>query len=79
MRSLLRDKNLSSAKKQDTSFRKIPCVHTGIFPHLASFQQRIAHNPNATGMLAGGSGWYRAIQVIRVRTLLNPSINHRSA
>jgi hypothetical protein len=79
MRSLLRDKNLSSAKKQDTSFRKIPCVHTGISPHLASFQQRIAQSRDVTGMLARDSGWYRAIRVIRIRTLLNPFISHRSA
>ena len=68
-----------SCSEQHTLFSKISCFRTGIPAHLASFQRRIAHNPNATGMLAGGSGWYRAIQVIRVRTLLNPSINHRSA
>ncbi len=67
MLSLLRDEDLSPAKEQGTSFRKVPCVRTGIPFHLGSFQQRIAHNPNATGMLADGSGWYRAIQVIRIR------------
>jgi hypothetical protein len=69
MRSLVRDKNLSSAKEQDTSFRKIPCVHTGISSHLASFQHRITHSRDATGMLASDSGWYRAIEVIRIRAV----------
>ena len=84
MLSLLRDRNLSSFQEQDTLFRKIACVRTAIPSHLASFQQRIAHNPNATGMLAGGSGWDRAIQVIRIRNAVpreqrTESINHRSA
>lgn len=69
MRSLLRDKNLSSSKKQDTSFRRIPCVHTGIFPYLAFSQQRIAQSRDVTGMRARDSGWYREIEVIRIRAV----------
>jgi hypothetical protein len=69
----MRGKNLSPAKEPVASFRKTPCVRIGIPAHRAPFQQRIAHNPEAKGMLAGDSGWYRAIQVIRIRTLFHGS------